>query len=181
MAPPRSPRASASRKVFVSAVPWNPPTTSCPAKMDVFIGSGVSNYGGCVNDACSSSRWRSSRRVVLRTRLRRPRAIAAGAAIPEHGPLRPLLRTPQAAAVVAARIEHQDGWSAASEESLWRFPSAEAQRQARGLLGRREFVMKHADVAMYRAKVCGNRYCFYRGPEDEDSVLQDAKSAESTA
>jgi hypothetical protein len=55
--------------------------------------------------------------------------------------------TPQAAAVVAARIEHQDGWSAASEESLWRFPSAEAQRQTRGLLGRREFVLKHADVA----------------------------------
>jgi hypothetical protein len=55
--------------------------------------------------------------------------------------------TPQAAAAVAARIEQHGAWAAAAEESLWRFPAPEAHRQARGLLGRREFVWKHADVA----------------------------------
>jgi hypothetical protein len=63
--------------------------------------------------------------------------------------LRSLARigTTQAAAAVAARIERQDGWAAAAEELLWRFPAAEAQRHVRALLARREFVMKHAEVA----------------------------------
>lgn len=57
------------------------------------------------------------------------------------------LGTSHAAAAVASTIERQDGWAAAAEETLWRFPASEAHRQARSLLGKREFVLKHADVA----------------------------------
>lgn len=78
--------------------------------------------------------------------------------------LRSLARigTPQAAAIVAARIELQDGWGPAAEESLWRFPASEAQRQARALLGRREFVLRHADVAgrLFDRIAQGNRAGF---------------------
>lgn len=56
--------------------------------------------------------------------------------------------TPHAAALVCAAIEGSRGWiGAAAEETLWRFPAAHAQRQARGLLGRREFVVKQPQVA----------------------------------
>jgi hypothetical protein len=63
--------------------------------------------------------------------------------------LRSLARigTTQAGAIVAARIERQDGWASAAEESLWRFPGPEAHKQARALLARREFVLRHADAA----------------------------------
>jgi hypothetical protein len=72
----------------------------------------------------------------------------------------------QAAAIVAERIDRQDGWASAAEESLWRFPPSEAQRQARALLGRREFVLRHADAAgrLFDRAVQGNRAGF-------DSVL----------
>jgi hypothetical protein len=56
--------------------------------------------------------------------------------------------TPQAAALVCAAIERQQGWiGAAAEETLWRFPAAHAHRQARGLLGRRDFVVKQPQLA----------------------------------
>jgi hypothetical protein len=72
--------------------------------------------------------------------------------------LRSLARigTTQAASIVATHIQQQDGWASAAEESLWRFPGAEAQRQVRALLGRREFVLRHAGVASHlRARAAG--------------------------
>jgi hypothetical protein len=75
--------------------------------------------------------------------------------------LRSLVRigTPHAAAIVAARVERQGPWASAAEESLWHFPGAEAQRQARALLGRREFVLRHAEVAgrLFDRAVSGSR------------------------
>lgn len=56
--------------------------------------------------------------------------------------------TPQAAAAVCTAIDKRQGWiSDAAEEALWRFPRAEAERQARALLARREFVLRRPRVA----------------------------------
>ena len=64
--------------------------------------------------------------------------------------LRSLARiaTPEAAAFVCGAIEKNRGWvAAAAEETLWRFPAAEAHRQVARLLGTREFVLKHPQLA----------------------------------
>jgi hypothetical protein len=56
--------------------------------------------------------------------------------------------TPRAAALVAAQLVSGRGWiGAAAEQTLWHFPRAEADRQMRELLGRRDFVTRHPDVA----------------------------------
>jgi hypothetical protein len=64
--------------------------------------------------------------------------------------LRALTRiaTAPAAAIVAARLREGSGWlAAAAEEALWRFPAAEAERQARALLARRDFVRRRPAAA----------------------------------
>jgi hypothetical protein len=56
--------------------------------------------------------------------------------------------TPRAAALVAAQVDKGRGWlGGAAEQTLWHFPRSEADRQVRELLARREFVMRHPDVA----------------------------------
>ncbi|HET7217062.1 MAG TPA: hypothetical protein VFJ02_03405 [Vicinamibacterales bacterium] len=56
--------------------------------------------------------------------------------------------TPRAAALVAAQVDKGKGWlGGAAEQTLWHFPRPEADRQVRELLGRREFVMRHPQVA----------------------------------
>jgi len=56
--------------------------------------------------------------------------------------------TPRAAALVAAQVDKGHGWvGGAAEQTLWHFPRTEADRQLRELLGRREFVLRHPDVA----------------------------------
>jgi hypothetical protein len=55
--------------------------------------------------------------------------------------------TAKAATLVCQHIGARAPFASAAEESLWRFPAAEAQRQARALLGRREFVLRHPAVA----------------------------------
>jgi hypothetical protein len=56
--------------------------------------------------------------------------------------------TPRAAALVGAEVEKNRGWLAgAAEQTLWHFPRAESERQLRALLGRREFVVRHPQVA----------------------------------
>jgi hypothetical protein len=58
--------------------------------------------------------------------------------------LRSLARigTPQAAALVGAQVLKRRDWvAAAAEQTLWHFPPAEAQREVRSLLAKREFVM----------------------------------------
>ena len=64
--------------------------------------------------------------------------------------LRALARmgTSQAAAAVAAQLEHGVAWaSAAAEEALWHFPPPQAAAQVRQLLARRDFVLHRPDVA----------------------------------
>jgi hypothetical protein len=64
--------------------------------------------------------------------------------------LRSLARigTPRAAALVGAQIGAHGGWMGkAAEETLWRFPRAESDRQIRQLLGRREFVVRCPQAA----------------------------------
>jgi hypothetical protein len=54
------------------------------------------------------------------------------------------LGTTKAARLVVTHIVRQQGRvSLAAEETLWHFPADEAQRQARELLGKREFTMSH--------------------------------------
>jgi hypothetical protein len=56
--------------------------------------------------------------------------------------------TPRAAALVAAQVDKGQGWiGGAAEQTLWHFPRNEADRQVRELLGRREFVIRHPQVA----------------------------------
>ncbi len=56
--------------------------------------------------------------------------------------------TPRAAAIVVAQIDKGKGWiGGAAEQTLWHFPRTEADRQVRELLGRREFVIRHPQVA----------------------------------
>jgi hypothetical protein len=56
--------------------------------------------------------------------------------------------TSRAAALVAAQVDKGKGWlGGAAEQTLWHFPRPEADRQVRELLGRREFVMRHPQVA----------------------------------
>jgi hypothetical protein len=65
--------------------------------------------------------------------------------------LRSLARigTTEAATLVCKEVEKNSGWvAAAAEETLWRFPPVEAHRQALRLLGRRDFVLKHPQLAM---------------------------------
>lgn len=58
------------------------------------------------------------------------------------------LGTARAAALVAARVDDGQGWiGGAAEQTLWHFPRPEADRQIRDLLGRRDFVLRHPDVA----------------------------------
>lgn len=63
--------------------------------------------------------------------------------------LRALARiaTARAATLVVQQVEVQAPFATAAEESLWRFPAAEAQRQVRALLARREFVLRYPVVA----------------------------------
>lgn len=63
--------------------------------------------------------------------------------------LRALARigTSKAATLVVAEIERQRGvLSAAAEETLWHFPTSEATRHTRELLGRRDFRMSRPDA-----------------------------------
>jgi hypothetical protein len=54
----------------------------------------------------------------------------------------------RAAALVGAEVRtRRDRLEAAAEQTLWQFPPAEAQREARALLARREFVLARPDVA----------------------------------
>jgi hypothetical protein len=56
--------------------------------------------------------------------------------------------TPRAAALVAAQVDKGQGWvGSAAEQTLWHFPRTEADRQLRELLARREFVLRHPDIA----------------------------------
>jgi hypothetical protein len=56
--------------------------------------------------------------------------------------------TPRAGALVAAQVHKGRGWiSPAAEQTLWHFPRGEADRQLRDLLGRRDFVLRHPDIA----------------------------------
>jgi hypothetical protein len=56
--------------------------------------------------------------------------------------------TPRAAALVAAQVDQGQGWiGGAAEQTLWHFPKHEADRQVRELLSRREFVIRHPQVA----------------------------------
>jgi hypothetical protein len=56
--------------------------------------------------------------------------------------------TAQAASIVAAQIQkHRNGMATAAEQTLWHFPPAEAQREVRNLLARREFMLKQPDIA----------------------------------
>jgi hypothetical protein len=64
--------------------------------------------------------------------------------------LRALARvgTSKAAALVVTEIEKQRGsLGAAAEETLWHFSGDEAQRHSRGLLGKRDFTMRHPQAA----------------------------------
>jgi hypothetical protein len=64
--------------------------------------------------------------------------------------LRALARmaTAQAAAYVGARVRDGSGWlAAAAEETLWHFPAAEARRQVRDLLERKDFIVRQPAVA----------------------------------
>ncbi len=64
--------------------------------------------------------------------------------------LRSLARigTPQAAAIVRAEVEKNQGWlGAAAEETLWRFPLPEAHREVTALLARRDFVVRQPQLA----------------------------------
>jgi hypothetical protein len=64
--------------------------------------------------------------------------------------LRSLARigTSQAAAIVRAAVEKNQGWlGAAAEETLWRFPLPEAHREVTALLARRDFVLRQPQLA----------------------------------
>ncbi len=64
--------------------------------------------------------------------------------------LRALARigTSRAAALVGTEVRtRRDRLAAVAEQTLWQFPPAEAQREARALLARREFVLARPDVA----------------------------------
>ncbi len=56
--------------------------------------------------------------------------------------------THRAAALVAAQVDKGQGWlGGAAEQTLWHFPRPEADRQVRELLGRKDFVVRHPQVA----------------------------------
>jgi hypothetical protein len=64
--------------------------------------------------------------------------------------LRSLARigTSQAAALVSDQVQNRRDWvAAAAEETLWHFPAAEAQREVRSLLAKRDYVLQHPAVA----------------------------------
>jgi HEAT repeat protein len=64
--------------------------------------------------------------------------------------LRALARigTMQAAAIVTRQLSGGNARSrAAAEEALWQFPSARAATEVRQLLGSRDFVVQHPDIA----------------------------------
>jgi hypothetical protein len=64
--------------------------------------------------------------------------------------LRSLARigTPQAAALVSEQVQNRRDWvAAAAEEALWHFPVAEAQREVRSLLAKRDYILQHPAVA----------------------------------
>lgn len=54
----------------------------------------------------------------------------------------------EAAAIVAGHLREGGHWArGAAEEALWHFPPAQTTALLRGLLGRREFVLEHPEVA----------------------------------
>jgi hypothetical protein len=56
--------------------------------------------------------------------------------------------TPRAAALVAAQVDTGRGWlGGAAEQTLLHFPKNEADRQIRELLARRDFVLRHPQIA----------------------------------
>ena len=57
--------------------------------------------------------------------------------------------TPRAASIVGAQLRRKDWRAVAAEQTLWHFPPAEAQREVRQLLVRREFVLQHPTVAAW--------------------------------
>ena len=76
-------------------------------------------------------------------------------ASPDEQTVREVLRalarigSPTAAALVSGQVEKAIDWvSGAAEESLWRFPASEAQRQAAALLRRRGFVLSRPQAAL---------------------------------
>jgi hypothetical protein len=53
-----------------------------------------------------------------------------------------------AAALVSEQVRERRDWVAgAAEETLWHFPASEAQREVKGLLASREYVLQHPEVA----------------------------------
>jgi hypothetical protein len=80
--------------------------------------------------------------------------LAAGLSSSDEHTVRESLRalakigSPQAATLICAEIERDNGWRGpAAEETLWRFPPAHATRLAKGLLERHDFVVKHPELA----------------------------------
>jgi hypothetical protein len=58
------------------------------------------------------------------------------------------LGTAEAAAIVSARLRKGDSWvQSAAEEALWHFPPEQTAALLRDVLGRREFVLHHPDIA----------------------------------
>lgn len=81
-------------------------------------------------------------------------ALAALLESPDQQTVRETLRalarigTPRAAALVSAQVQTRRDWVAsAAEQSLWHFPPAEAQREVRALLARRDFMLQQPAVA----------------------------------
>jgi len=75
--------------------------------------------------------------------------IGAGDEITAREALRSLARigTPAAADLVGAEVERQRGTAAAAEETLWRLPRAEAERQLLDLFTRRGLATRHPAAA----------------------------------
>jgi hypothetical protein len=88
--------------------------------------------------------------------------------------LRSLARigTPQAAVLVSEQVQNRRDWvAAAAEETLWHFPAAEAQREVRSLLAKRDYIMQHPAVA---ARLLDR--AAQHGTEGLEAVLQVAAS-----
>jgi hypothetical protein len=105
-------------------------------------------------DRCSFVAQRTLLRVLGCAGRGYERSIAPHVASRDDTTAREALRalarigTPDAAAIVVGAIEQQRGaLSVAAEETLWHFPAAEAQRQTRDLLGRRDFTVRHPQAS----------------------------------
>jgi len=75
--------------------------------------------------------------------------IGAGDEATDREALRGLARigTAEAADLVGAEVDRQRGSAAAAEETLWRLPRAEAERQLVDLFTRRQFAVRHPQAA----------------------------------